>query len=346
MRTLGPTFLSLQVFPQHAIRQNQSALAKAQLELSTQRHSDVSLHLSNYTGRNIRWHSELTNMEDSIRANELHEIRADVTQASLQSVSTLASDFLRDLIGSRGAEGGRKIIQNQAENAMSMLRDALNVDVDGVFLFAGRNQTTPPVVEFTGSAAEVQFETIFQAEFGIQNSDPAIQFILPSQIINFLSGSFETLFNTPNWETTLSNATSENVLARVNAGENIDLLANANEQPIRDLFNALISMSKMAVGNLNDASFDKLVDAAATKVSSAVQGLADMQARVGINQKSLEDASDQLKSRKTWLNEAILKTESVDPYEVATRMNRLMTQLEASYSVTSRISRISLLNYL
>jgi flagellar hook-associated protein 3 FlgL len=71
-----------------------------------------------------------------------------------------------------------------------------------------------------------------------------------------------------------------------------------------------------------------------------------MQARIGINQKALEEATNQLKSRKTWLNEVILKTESVDTYDVATRINGLMTQLEASYSVTSRISRISLLNYL
>ncbi len=44
--------------------------------------------------------------------------------------------------------------------------------------------------------------------------------------------------------------------------------------------------------------------------------------------------------------EAIGAMESVDPYEAATRVNILMTQLESSYAVTGRISRMSLLNYI
>jgi flagellar hook-associated protein 3 FlgL len=38
--------------------------------------------------------------------------------------------------------------------------------------------------------------------------------------------------------------------------------------------------------------------------------------------------------------------ESVDPYEAITRMNSLETQLQASYQVSSRLSSLSILNYL
>lgn len=346
MRTIGPTFLSSQNVPQNSIRQNQSALAKAQQELATQRHSDVSLHLASNAGRNIRWHADLANLVTNIQANDLHETHADITQISLQSASTLASDFLKNLIGSRNAQGGQEIIQNQAKNMMGMLKNALNVEIDGVFLFGGRNQTEPPINEFTGSAAENQFSALFQADFGVAHTDPAVHNVTASQLEGFLNGDFPDLFSSPNWESSISNATDQNVLAHVNDGEKIDMLANANEKPIRELYAAMVAISEISTGNLNDSAFKKLIDLTASKVSSAVQGLADIQSRVGINQKSLSDATDQLKSRKSWLDEIILKTESVDTYEVATRINGLMTQLEASYSVTSRISRISLLNYL
>jgi flagellar hook-associated protein 3 FlgL len=346
MRTLGPAFLSVSVLTQDQIRKNQSALAKAQVELASQRHSDVLHTLAGQSGRNIRWHAELDNVESGIRANGLHGTRADVAQSSLQSASKLASEFLSNLIGSRGAEGGHAIIREQAKNTLAMFKDALNVDIDGVFLFAGRNQASPPVLEFHGSAGETQFDALFQAEFGVPKTDPSVQNITANQIETFLNGNLATMFTSPGWETALSDASSENVRAFVGQGQTIDLLANANEAPIREFYAALVAVSEISAGNINDTSFEKLIDMAASKVSSAVQGLADMQARVGLNQKSLKDATNQLEAKKAWLNEVILKTESVDTYEIATRINSLTTQLEASYSVTSRISRISLLNYL
>jgi flagellar hook-associated protein 3 FlgL len=346
MRAVGPSFLLLQMLPQDSIRQNQSALAKAQVELSTQRHSDVLQKLGGQTGRNIRWHAELTSVESAIQANSLHDTRANVTQTSLQVVTTLAADFLNNLISSRGAEGGQGIIQGQAKNTLAMLRDALNVDIDGFFLFGGRNQTSPPMLEFTGSAGEAQFDSLFQTEFGVAQTDPAVLNISPTQLQTFLDGNLASMFLSPSWETYVSTATSQNITAYVGNGEKLDILSNANEEPIRQLYAALTAITEISSGELNDATFKSLVDAAASKVSSAVQGLADIQSRVGLNQKSLEEANNQLKTRKSWLNEAILKTESVDTYEVATRINGLMTQLEASYSVTSRLSRISLLNYL
>jgi flagellar hook-associated protein 3 FlgL len=36
----------------------------------------------------------------------------------------------------------------------------------------------------------------------------------------------------------------------------------------------------------------------------------------------------------------------VDSYEAATRINLLMSQLETSYALTGRISRMSLLSYI
>ena len=325
MRNIGPTFLYSQIFQQNSIRRNQFELANAQQELATQRHSDVSLQLAGNAGRNIRWHADVANLETNIQSNSLHDTRANFAQTSLQTVSTLASDFLKNVIGSRSAPGGQEIIREQTKNMMDMFKNALNVDIDGVFLFGGRNQSIPPINDYAGSATETQFSLLFQADVGVLHTDPAVENVTASQLETFLNGNFQSLFFSPNWELTISNATSENVLAQVSDGEIIDVLANANEEPIRDLYKAMLAISELATGNLNDSAFKKLVDMTASKVSSAVQGLADIQARVGLNQKSLSDATNQLKSRKSWIDEAILKTEFVDTYEVATRINGLMS---------------------
>ena len=39
-------------------------------------------------------------------------------------------------------------------------------------------------------------------------------------------------------------------------------------------------------------------------------------------------------------------TQNADQYDVATKLNALMTQLQASYQVTSSLSKLSLTSYL
>jgi flagellar hook-associated protein 3 FlgL len=70
------------------------------------------------------------------------------------------------------------------------------------------------------------------------------------------------------------------------------------------------------------------------------------QARIGTGQSRLKLASGSLDASKVRLTSAIQALESVDSYEAATRINLLMSQLETSYALTGRISRMSLLSYI
>jgi flagellar hook-associated protein 3 FlgL len=346
MRALGPSFLSLQVLPQDAIRRNQSALSVAQQELSTQRHFDVSLTLGHETGRNIGWHAELSALDANMKSVDLAAVQAEAADASLTTLSKLAADFLTNLVSSRNANSGQDIIRNQARSALSMLQEVLNVNVGGVFPFSGRHQDMAPLPNYEGSTGQAQVSSTFATTFGFPPGDPAMQTLTGNQITAFMDGSFAGLFSSPNWEGTFSKASVENIGLRVGRGDKLDLLPNANAQAVRDLYSALVSVSELSTGQLSGDTFKALVDKVAEKTSSAVQGLGDMQARLGIAQASLADVTEQLKARKTSLTDAIQRSEQVDTYEVATRINGLTTQLEASYSVTARISRISLLNYL
>ncbi|NJM28730.1 MAG: hypothetical protein HC855_00075 [Rhizobiales bacterium] len=46
------------------------------------------------------------------------------------------------------------------------------------------------------------------------------------------------------------------------------------------------------------------------------------------------------------LKARVQESEGVDQYEAAMRMNQLMTQLEASYAITAKISKLTLADYL
>ena len=68
--------------------------------------------------------------------------------------------------------------------------------------------------------------------------------------------------------------------------------------------------------------------------------------RLGTTEKVITDSTELLKHRNDILNREIVSLEGVDQYEVSTRINLLTTQLEASYSITARINRLNLMNYL
>jgi flagellar hook-associated protein 3 FlgL len=346
MRALGTGFLNTLWRPQEAIRSNQRALAEAQLELSTQRWHDVPLRLGSQTGRNITWHAELAGVENDLQTLNVSGTQAEISQNSLNALRELANNFVGQLVASRSASNGQELMRNQASHALSALQQALNVELSGVHLFAGRNQDKPPLPGFEGSPAQTQVRSEFLSQFGMAADDPAATNIPAAQLAAWLGGGYADLYETPNWEAGFSSASSDIVSIRAGSHQSVALLQTANAEPLRMLHAGFAAMRELSTGQLNQTAFTALVDTVMAQVSSAVQGLGDMQAAMASAQNMLGDAEEGLKVKKSWLSKAIAETESVDSYEVAARINGLMTQLEASYSVTGRIARLTLLNYL
>ena len=81
-------------------------------------------------------------------------------------------------------------------------------------------------------------------------------------------------------------------------------------------------------------------------LSTAREGMLDASARIGFSQQIVETTQAQLNDLSLVQRTQIGTFENVDPYEAATRMQGLEIQLEATYQVTSRLSSLSILNYL
>jgi flagellar hook-associated protein 3 FlgL len=58
------------------------------------------------------------------------------------------------------------------------------------------------------------------------------------------------------------------------------------------------------------------------------------------------NASDQMSLQMNLLSTQVGGLESVNTYEVATRITDLQTQIETSYSLTSQLQQLSLVKYL
>ena len=63
-------------------------------------------------------------------------------------------------------------------------------------------------------------------------------------------------------------------------------------------------------------------------------------------QQQISGATDKLRLQHDIFNQQIVNMEKVDPAEASVRVNTLQNQLETALSLTSRLQKISLINYL
>jgi flagellar hook-associated protein 3 FlgL len=329
-----------------SISRTQVLLFEAQREVSTGRHHDLGLVLGSRTGTAIGLRMRYEEIVQAGEAGARAAVMADVTQSTLTAVDNLASNFLSVLTGARGAVQGQQLVSSAAREALESLAGLINSSFDGQYLFGGINSDTAPLVAYRNGTPEAAVTAAFHAAFGMLPDDPAVSGIAASEMEAFISGSFAAVFADPAWGANWSNASTINKMQRLGDGQQVGLSSNANDLSVRKLARAFSMMTGLGQGNLSQAAFEKTVDAAISLLSEAKLAIGGEQSRLGIAQQTLALSLDSAGMMKAAAAEAIAAMESVDPYEAATRVNVLMSQLESSYAVTGRISRMSLLNYI
>ena len=341
--------LTLLRAPRQSIMESQRQLADAQVELSTGRHADVGLALGSKTANAINLRNGLDRNKSIIEMNGLASTDLDATQSALSSLTDLAHQFSDTLIGARNAVNGQEVVKAAAKSALESLRTIMNATNQGKYIFAGINTDAAPLEDYLSaipSSGKTAVDGAFLAEFGISQTGAGVSSITATQMDTFLNGSYDNLFSAPAWSSTWSSAADQNRTARADTDYSLEVSANANESAFRDLAKAFTMAYDLGSGSLNQAAFEKVVDKAVAVSGVATQEVALVQGRLGNSQKAITDASDRLAQRNTILTKEITALEGVDTYEVSTHINLLTTQLESSYSITARISKLNLMNYL
>lgn len=339
-----PTRLLLQPARQ-AIADGQRQLARAQSEQASGRHDDVTLALGARTGADISLRVHLSELEQSSSAMSLASLKAQTVQDSLSTLNSLAERFRSTITGARTSENGRMLSATLARTSLDALHDALSVTQDGQYLFAGLASDAAPLNRYDAGPRQAVIDA-FRQNFGFPPDDPAAANLSATDIGNFLDGTFAALFSGGGWNATWSGASDETPKFRLLSGATVDVAATANAPFAQRMAQAFSVMDVLGQSKINAVAFTAAADKSLSLVSEAQARIGDEQARIGIGEARIKDAKAVLEQKKPVTTAAISTFESIDPYEAATRVNVLMTQLESSYSLTGRISRMNLLSYL
>lgn len=349
MKTSYISTLSLTDMPRRSIADLQTQLLKAQTELATRRRADIGLELGHRTSQTLSFRHDFTRLKSNIDANGLVKTRLDMTQNIMNSLRSNGQELLNSLSVALSGTSDPGIAQGKAEAALNALVSGLNTTVNGEYIFGGINNQVKPIADYNGtpqSAARQAVADAFMTRFGISQSAPAAANIAAADMQDFLDNEFSALFDQAAWMADWSQASSENTKSRISGTETIATGENANALAIRKLAEAITMVADLGVANLNKDAARAVVGTAMKVLGEAMGEMASAQASLGTAQEMLENANERMSLQADILNKEINGLEAVDPYEAATRVNTLMSQIETAYALTGRIQNLSLLNYL
>lgn len=139
--------------------------------------------------------------------------------------------------------------------------------------------------------------------------------------------------------------------SEVDTGLQISLGARANEVALRD---SLVALGMFLADDYPPGftSTQERFDAASARAiqvfnsTGGPNAILEINGEFGLATSQVQTAKTRHTDRKEFLNGLLSEIESTSREEVAVQLTSLQTQLEASYQTTSRLSQLSLVNYL
>ncbi|MFT5741978.1 MAG: flagellar hook-associated protein 3 FlgL [Paracoccaceae bacterium] len=304
-------------------------------ELSTGQSSDLVAHLGNDQTRLLDVDRQLSLLKGYGRATTQTAQTLSLMQASLEQLDAtrgqLASEMLA--ITSAGGASQRATAAQSARGAFESIVSTLNGRIADKSLFAGTAVDSAAIASPDTIMAELSAATM-----GATTATDVMMAV--DAWFDAPSGGFETLGYVGD------NGPAQT--RRIDQGATVSLDAKADDPALRDLLKAVALAVLVADGALagDEAAQTELLQESGLRLMANATELTHLQARLGSTEGRVQDVVTRQSARQTTLNLIRNELTSADPFETAAQMQEVQLQLETHYTVTARLSRLSLAEYL
>lgn len=316
------------------IRQSASLraeLGRATTEMTTGIVSDPGAHLKGQFTALAGIDHSLARIDGFAATTADLDLMAESVQSALTHISATADDVASRLLGSGALSSATQLsaLTASAAQGFQSVVSALNASIAGRSLFGGTEAGDPlPDAE--------TLLTALQGAVAAATSAAAAQ------------NAIRDWFTDPTGYTADYAGGPARAAVAVAPGESAGLTVTALDQGLRDTLAGLATMALLDRGLLSgDHSARRdLALAAGQGLTTGADARAELASRVGVVQEQVANAKARNGAEKTALGLARLSLIEADPYETAARLQDLETRLDAFYTLTARLSRLSLTEYL
>ena len=264
----------------------QTKLAEAQKEVATGRLADVGLSLGFKAGQTVSLRQEHSRLQSITDTNGLVASRLDASQAALKALAEGAQSFLGQLVAARNSDTAAATHRGTGQGgARRASPTSLNTTFNGASLFAGINADVKPITDYDVEPAGGQRsgggERVCDGLRRLPVRPGGGQHLrrrhadLPRRAVcrPLRSGRLERHL--------VGRLRPERASSRISTSELIETSVNANDAAFRKLASAYTMLADLGTANLNQSAYQAVVDKATRAVGEAVQGITELQARLG-----------------------------------------------------------------
>jgi len=262
---------------------------------------------------------------------------ASTQQNALETIQGHAQTIGPTLVSS-SYSGSSGMIDSGAQTAaerFSSVIDALNISVAGRYVFSGTTTDTKPVAS---------------ADTIISGLETAISGLIAAEdIANAVDDWFDAASGDGGFLDQAYLGSDDSLASvRVSETDTAQLKITAADQTIRDSLKGF-ALATLVARDLVPSDTETralLIRAAGERITAGEREITDLRSELGTVESIITDAQTRNSAQKTALGIARKDLVGVDDYESATALEAAQTQMETLYTLTSRLTKLSLTDYL
>lgn len=333
------TITSIGDMAQHMMNARRTVAVKQDLnrlayELASGRKADPAAALRGDFNMLAGVERQLTVLEGYDIATKDAELFLETAQMTLDQVHSVTGDLGRDLLSASesGLPASVDSVARSALNDFEAIVSALNGRVADRTIFGGTA---------TDGAALIDADTMMTQLSAAVAGAATVNDIVTAVDDYFMTpgGGFET--------NAYLGSTNDLAPMRLNDTQSADFNVRADSTELREAMrdSALAALALDAGLNLDLTDKKNLMERAGERLLTGQDNLTKVRADIGFNQERVENAmAENSLSRSSML---MTQTDllSADQTEVAGKLQAVQVQLEMVYTITSRLSQLTLANY-
>lgn len=302
-------------------------------EMTTGLKRDPAKHLSGDVGALTGIDSALARLGAYSRAANDHALFTGAMQSALGAVQDLTTDLVPSLLAvtSTGNTGSMAVVSREAGQAFRTVVSLYNTRLGDRALFAGDQTSTTPLVP--ADQILQQMQTAVSGALTVQDAEAALDLWLNSP-----TGFVATAYQGGAALSDVSIGPGQSALVDITAAD------PAMRETLKGLGMAALLQQGLFTGDppLQAA----LIQRSGEVLAAGQNSRALMAGRLGTAEGQIDDALSRNAAEVSALQIARLSLVSADPYDAAARLQEAQGQLETLYTLTARLSRLSLVDFL
>lgn len=292
---------------------NQSAEQNLNAEISTGYSAQTYSQIAPQAAQLEQYRAEVSQQQSYINTINTASTSMQTMQLSLQQILSQVQSFTSNLANSAYSTQA-PTVQTQAASLLQQVAGYLNVQDGSNYLFAGTNTQTPPV-----------------------------------DLSNLPQGAAATLTDLVGGPPSTGgyyNGGATNSPVQIDAQVSVNYSVNADNPAFENIIRALNFIAQSGSFSPTNPTDQANVTQADQMLENASQTLTGISGNLALQQAQMKNAETLHQSTLTIAQNSIGTIDAVNQATAITQLQSLETQIQASYSATSIIQKLSLVNFM